>query len=71
MGMRLLNGTKNMFWNETVVIVAQLCEYTKTTEWYPLKGESYGMQIMSLYQKNEFILSMKKVTPGVSWWPSG
>lgn len=38
-----------MFWNQKVVMVAQLHEYIKVIELCALKSESYGMQILSQF----------------------
>ena len=40
-------GVMKMFWNQMVMSFVQHCEYTKNTELYTLKGEYYGIRIIS------------------------
>ena len=43
MGTGLLQQGNKIFWSQVVVIVAEPCEYTKTTEFYTYKSDLCGV----------------------------
>ena len=52
MGTGLLQRGNKVFWSQVVVIVAQLREYTKTTEFYTFKSDLCGVIYVSILKSD-------------------